>query len=68
MFLEGVPKGTMFAPIRPFSNFLVPFMGIAWGFGRGLVGVEPKSGNGVGVLWGFGGGLVEGWWGFGSGI
>jgi hypothetical protein len=60
-------KATTFAPIRPFSNFLVPFMGIAWGFGGGLVGWQGFDGGlmglspNLGMAWEFGGGLVGVW-------
>ena len=61
---------------------LSPNLGMAWGFGGGLVVVfetgqeqcylqQPKSGNSMGVRWGFGGGLVMfggGLGGFGNGI
>ena len=56
---------------------LSPNLGMAWGFGGGLVVVfetgqeqcylqQPKSENSMGVRWGFGGGWVGVWWGFGD--
>ena len=68
VFLESVPKGDYVRPHHAFFQFPgVPFMGIAWGFGGGLVGWQGFDGGlmglspNLGMAWEFGGGLVGVW-------